>query len=359
MQLEWKYSKPLTLGVEWELQILDRETLQPKEIFSELVEELPAEFLPMVHKEIYQSMLELVTPPMEDEKQIIRLLRDILDSFKTFAVKKKFRLTALGTLFLKNENPPRINISKRYKLFAEEFQEILRDFYIYGIHVHIGIPNADWAIRAYNNFVKYAALLLAFSANSVFYRGKNTGIHSYRMVIFEKLPRAVLPRPLKDFKEFNSLIENLRQTGVIETLKDLWWHIRPRPDFGTIEIRVFDSFWNLEKLEFLLKLIKTIALYSETYEEKLLPWEILNQNWWWAKRYSLDADFIDEKGRRALKGVAYDLFYKFEDLGILKKLGYKVSEFTKFLRKPSLAKDILLKEKAVGLHKVIELNSPV
>jgi carboxylate-amine ligase len=359
MQLEWKYSKPLTLGVEWELQILDRETLQPKEIFSELVEEIPTEFLPMVHKEVYQSMLELVTPPMEDEKQIIQLLKDILESFKTLAIKKKFHLTALGTLFLKNENPPKINMSKRYKLFAEEFQEILRDFYIYGIHIHIGFPDAEWAFRAYNNLLKFSPLLLALSANSIIYRGKNTGIHSYRMVIFEKLPRAVLPRPFEDFKSFKKLIENLHQTGVIESLKDLWWHIRPRPDLGTIEIRVFDSFWDLERLEFLLKLIKAIALYSETYAEKLPQWEVLSQNWWWAKRYSLDADFIDEKGRKALKGIAYDLIYKFEDLGILKKLGYTAKELISFLRKPSMAKDIALKIKAVGLEKVIKMYSPV
>ena len=347
------------MGVEWELQILDRETLKPKDLFSEIYEEIPLQFQPMVHKEVYQSMLEIVTPPLEDEEKVIDLLRDILDSFKPSAVKRGFHLTALGTLFLKNENPPKINISKRYKLFSEEFQEILKDFYIYGIHIHVGFPDEDWAIRAYNNLLKFAPILLAFSANSVFYMGKNTGIHSYRMVLFERLPRAGLPRPFKTFEGFKETAEKLLKGGVIETLKDLWWHVRPRPDLGTVEIRVFDSFWDLEKLLFLLKLIKAIALYSEIYGEKLPPQEVLNQNWWWAKRYSLDADFIDESGRKALKQVIYDLIYKLEHLGILKKLGYKAKDFTKFVKRPSTAKDIVLKAKALGIERVIKLHSPV
>ena len=300
-------------------------------------------------------MLEVVTPPLESEREVIELFREVFSLFKPLAVRKKFHLVGLGTLFLKNDKPTEINVSQRYKLFASEFQEILRDFYIYGIHIHIGIPNPQWAVRFFNNLVKFSPLLLALSSNSIFYRGKNTGIHSYRMVVFENLPRAELPRQFNNYGEFKDIVNNLKSLGVIETLKDLWWHVRLRPDFGTVEIRVFDSFWELERLEFLIKLVRALALYSEVYQDAPLPIEYLKQNWWWSKRYSLDADFLTEGGRKALKQAAYDLFYKLDHLGILKKLGYHIGEFTKFLRKPSLAKDIALKARSLGIERVVKM----
>lgn len=359
MQIKWKKSHPLTVGVEWEFQILDRNTLQPKDIFEKIYDQLELEITPFIHKEVYQSMLEIVTPPCENEKEVLNIFRNIFENIKPLAEKENFHLIGLGTLFIKNSNATQINISPRYKLFAQEFQEILKDFYIYGIHIHIGIPSPDWAIRTFNNLVFYAPLLLALSANSIFYRGVNTGIHSYRMVLFERLPRAELPRQFKNFEEFEEIFLNLLKSKAIEGIKDIWWHIRPRPDFGTIEIRVFDSLWDLERLSFLIKLIRAIALYSEKYQDDFLPPEILNQNWWWAKRYSLDADFIDKKGRRALKQVAFDLIYKLEDLGILRSLNYSVGEFTKLLRKPSPAKELLFKSKAIGLEKVIKIAAVV
>ncbi|HIO41826.1 MAG TPA: YbdK family carboxylate-amine ligase [Aquifex sp.] len=354
MRLDWTPSPPLTVGLEWELQIADRNTLQPKDIFEDIYPNLPEEIQPLIHKEVYKSMLEIVTPPLADENEIESTLKGVLDAFKPLADRMNFHLIGLGSLFLEPKEEPKINLSPRYKRFAEEFQDLLKDFYIYGIHIHVGIPNAEWAVRAFNNLVRYAPLLLALSANTPFYRGRNTGIHSYRMVVFEKLPRAGLPQHFNRYGEFESLIAHLTNAGAIGGIKDLWWHIRPRPDYGTIEVRVFDSQWNLERIKFLVRLVRAIAYYSERYQDEPLPGELLNQNWWWAKRYSLDADFIDEKGRKALKQVAFDLLYKFEDLGILQKLGYRLEELTAFLRRPSPAKDISFRAKAVGLKKIVK-----
>jgi len=359
VKLEWKMSEPLTVGVEWELQILDRESLEPKDIFDQIADSFPKVYLPMLHREIYQSMLEIVTPPLREVKKLGELLKEIFETLSTIAVKQKFHLVGLGSLFLPTKKETKINVNERYKRFAEEFQELLRDFYIYGIHIHIGLPSKEWALRTYNNLIKYAPLLLSLSANSIFYKGKNTGIHSYRTVIFEKLPRAELPRQFNSYDEFKKVIKHLYSAGVIESLKDLWWHIRLRPDFGTVEIRVFDSLWDLNRLLTLVKLIKALALYSEKYQDEPLPVEYLKQNWWWAKRYSLDADFVDLQGRKALKQVAYDLLYKLEHLGIFKKLGYQIKEFTNLLRKPYLAKDIVLKSHALGLKKVVKLSAVV
>lgn len=353
MSLNWKSSYPLTVGIEWELQILDRETLQPKDLFEEIYNYLSEDVETLVHKEVYQSMLEVVTPPSEDEKEAIKTLKKVFSEISPLGVEKNFHLVGLGTLYSEPLKGTAINSSPRYERFAKEFGEILRDFYIYGIHIHIGVPDEDWALRAYNNLVKFAPLLLALSSSSLYYRGKNTDIHSYRMVIFEKLPRAELPQFFSSYGELIECIDTLKKNGVIETVKDLWWHIRPRPDLGTLEVRVFDSIWDLNRLEFLVKLVRSIVLYSQKYQDNFLPETLKRQNWWWAKRYSLDTDFVDEAGRKALKQVAYDLFYKMDHLGVLQKLGYRVDELVSFLRKPSPSKDISLKAKALGLEEVI------
>ncbi len=357
--LRWNSSKPLTVGLEWELQILDRETLQPKDLFEEIYDRLSDHLKPFVHKEVYQSMLEIVSPPFEEEGSLFELLEEIISVFRDLGQKLNFHLVGLGTLYSTAPQGTKINADRRYKLFAEEFQHILRDFYIYGIHIHIGFPDESWALRAYNNFVKYAPLFLALSANSPFYRGINTGIHSYRMVVFENLPRAELPRQFSTYGEFEEVVNHLWKAGVIEQIKDLWWHIRLRPDLGTVEFRVFDSLWDTDRIKTLVRLVRSLALYSEKYQDEPLATEYLQQNWWWAKRYSLDADFIDHDGRKALKQVAYDLIYKLDHLRTFKNLGYGVEEFAKLLKKPSLAKDLQLKAHALGLEGVMRLAAVV
>jgi len=272
-----------------------------------------------------------------------------------------FHLVGLGTLFLNSERPPEKNITPRYLNLIKQFGELLNDFYIYGIHIHVGLPDEEWAIKTYNNLVFFAPLLLALSASSPFYRGTDTGIHSFRTVIFERLPRAELPPQFDGYEDYKRHIGDLYAAGVIDTLKDVWYHIRLRPDYGTVEVRVFDSTFDLKRIEMFIKLVRAIAKYSETYGYKKMPYWLSKQNWWFAKRYSLDADFITSTDdRKALKQIGFDLVWMLEDLGILKRLGYKVADFLSFLRKPSPARDMEAKGKALkDLKKLVKLATVV
>jgi carboxylate-amine ligase len=361
LNLEWRTSEPLTVGLEWELQILDRDTLQPKEIFDRIIEKVPEGLKNLIHKEIYKSMLEIVTPPAAEEGEILKTLKSVFEKLKPIAEELKFHLVGLGTLFSDAEKPPEKNLTPRYERLIKQFGELLDDFYIYGIHIHVGLPDKDWAIKTYNNLVYYAPLLLALSSSSPFYRGRHTSIHSFRTVIFERLPRAELPPQFETYEDYKRHIGDLYGSGVIDTLKDVWYHIRLRPDYGTVEVRVFDSIFDLRRIEMLIKLVRAIAKYSKTYGFSRIPYWLSKQNWWFAKRYSLDADFLISKdNRKALKQVAFDLLWKLEDLGILKRLGYKVGDFVGFLRKPSPARDLEAKAKALkDLKKVIKLASVV
>jgi len=356
LNLNWHPSEPLTIGLEWELQILDRETLRPKEIFDAVVENLPDGLKPLIHKEIYKSMLEIVTPPSADEREPLKRLSEVFEALTDAAKNLGFHLVGLGTLFLESEKLPEKNITPRYLNLIKQFGELLDDFYIYGIHVHVGLPDEEWAIKTYNNLVFFAPLLLALSASSPFYRGKDTSIHSFRTVVFERLPRAELPPQFRSYADYERHLNDLYAAGVIDTIKDVWYHVRLRPDYGTVEVRVFDSTFEVERIELFLKLVRAIAKYSEIYGYKEMPYWLSKQNWWFAKRYSLDGDFLTANDdRRALRQVGFDLVWMLEDLGILRRLGYKVEDFTKFLRKPSPARDLSAKAKALkDLKKIVK-----
>jgi carboxylate-amine ligase len=361
LNTEWNPSEALTVGVEWELQILDRESLTPKNLFEDILNDLPEDLKPYIHKEIYKSMLEIVTPPAADEEEPIKALYRIFDHLKVSALRRGYHLVGLGTLFLESERPPEKNITPRYKRFIEEFGELLDDFYIYGIHIHIGFPNPEWALKAYNNLIYYAPILLALSASSPFYRGRHTGIHSFRTVIFERLPRAELPPQFETYRDYERHINELYGAGIIDTIKDVWYHIRLRPDFGTVEVRVFDSIFDVERIKVLIKLLRAISKFSNIYGYRELPHYLIKQNWWYAKRYSLDADFFAGTfNRKALKHVAFDLIFELDELGILKRLGYNRGEFLNLLRKPSPARDIEAKAKAwKSLKKVVKMAALV
>jgi carboxylate-amine ligase len=356
LNTDWKASAPLTVGLEWELSIADRESLKPKNAFDRITEALPAEFLPFVHAEIYKSMLEIVSPPSDSEEQIFNLFGKVFDALKPIAERENFHLVGLGTLFIPAEGKPEKNLTPRYKDFCNQFRVLLDDFYIYGIHIHIGFPSEEWALKAHNALLFYAPFLLALSAASPFYKGENTGIHSFRTVIFERLPRAELPPFYENYGQFEENINTLHSLGVIELIKDLWHHIRIRPDLGTVEVRVFDSLANTDRVKALVKLVRAIAALARDWEAPAIPRVLMTENWWQAKRYSLDADFFTPEGRKALKQVGFDLIYELEDRGILNELGYGKEEFLMVLRKPSPARDILARAKALkDLKRVVKV----
>jgi len=357
LNTEWNPSDPLTVGLEWELQILDRETLKPKNAYPEIVADVREELRPLLHKEIYKSMLEIVTPPAESEESIVSSLETIFSDLRTSAVKRNYHLVGLGTLYTQSGELPEKNLTPRYKRFIRQFGELLDDFYIYGIHIHVGFPDPEWAVKAYNNFVAFAPLLLALAANSLYYRGVNTKIHSFRTVVFERLPRAELPPQFDDYGLYEEHMQELYLAGAIETVKDVWYHVRLRPDFGTVEVRVFDSGWDLQRIGLYIKLVRAIAKFSKTYGYRKVKPHLIKQSWWLAKRYSLDADYLwSAEDRRPLRQVGFELIYLLDELGIFKKLGYDREEFLKALRRPSPARDIEAKVKVFkGPEKIVKM----
>jgi carboxylate-amine ligase len=199
----------------------------------------------------------------------------------------------------------------RYERIMNDLQLVGRRFICQGLHVHIGIDSAEKAIRVNNTIRIYLPLLLALSTSSPFYEGEITGLMSYRTKLFEALPLAGMPDYLDGWKEFNHVADLLIRGAYIESVRDLWWDVRPHPDFGTVEVRVCDMPVTLRDILSITALIQ--ALVVTIAEEVTYPdphIQILKANKWQAARYGLEGTFVDPVSgdRSSIVGAIGDLY---------------------------------------------------
>jgi carboxylate-amine ligase len=176
----------------------------------------------------------------------------------------------------------------------DELQLVGRRFITQGLHVHIGVDNREKVIKINNIMRIYLPILLALSTSSPFYESVDTGLMSYRAKLFESLPLAGMPDSLDGWKEFASLTDLLKNNGIIESVKDIWWDVRPHPDFGTVEIRMCDLPYSLRDILAITAFIQALVLtVSEQYETPSPHIQILRSNKWQAARHGLDGFYVD------------------------------------------------------------------
>jgi carboxylate-amine ligase len=199
---------------------------------------------------------------------------------------------------------------------------------VYGLHVHIGMKSGEDAIRFNNFFLNFAPHLLALSASSPFWQGDDTGLASCRPTTYESLPTAGHPYHVKNWNEFEYLYETLKKCHAINSMRDLWWDIRPSPGYGTLEIRVCDG---LATLAGTLGVVAFIHLLANWFNDNgdwlsrvpTSPLWFARENKWRAIRHGLNADLIiDLEGKT--RPISEDILQWFEKLAPYEeKLGYK------------------------------------
>jgi carboxylate-amine ligase len=173
---------------------------------------------------------------------------------------------------------------------------------IFGLHVHVGIESGEKAIAIFNSLSGYIPHLLALSASSPYFEGEETGLASCRVKIFESLPTAGLPYRLLNWAEFQRLMITLVNAKAIESVREIWWDIRPHPDFGTVEVRICDGLSTLDDIIAMTAMIQALVVWlGDQYDEgsylPLQPNWIVRENKWRASRWALDAEMIvDEEG---------------------------------------------------------------
>jgi len=292
--IKFNSSPEPTIGVEIELQLVDIKNLNLNNISKKVLTEVKKEFSDNIKCELIESMVEIntnicsnVEEAEKDIKKTLNHLGDILINYETELNCTSLHPFAIG----KNQI---ITDNNRYKRIMHDLQMVGKRFISQGLHVHIGIKDSEEAIKVNNALRVYLPLLLSLSTSSPFFEGEDTGLHSYRTKLFEALPLAGMPDHLNDWNHFVHLTEQLQNAGIINSVKDLWWDVRPHPGFGTVEIRVCDIPTNFKEILSLVALIQALVVtledtssYSDTHIQ------ILQSNKWQAVRYGLEGVFVE------------------------------------------------------------------
>ena len=290
-----------TIGIEIELQFINLDNLDLKNIASDVLTEVDKQFSNKIKYELFDSMIEINTDICNSVEEAERDVRQTLNHLEEILTNYKATLNCMSVHpFAMGRNQIVSNIS-RYKRIMQDLQIIGRRFITQGLHVHIGINDCEKVIQVNNALRIYLPLLLAFSTSSPFYEGEDTGLHSYRTKIFESLPLAGMPDYLTNWNHFEKLTEQLEGAGIISSVKDLWWDVRPHPGFGTVEIRVCDipiTFKEIIAIVALIQALVVALINSEPYPDTHI--QILQSNKWQAARYGLDGVHVDPKNFKKL-----------------------------------------------------------
>jgi len=322
--IKFNSSPKPTIGVEIELQLIDKNNLDLKNISSKVLASIDKKFSNNIKCELIESMIEINTNICsnidEAERDIIKTLNhldDILKSHDTELNCTSLHPFSIGKKQIITDNP-------RYKRIMDDLQMVGRRFISQGLHIHIGINEPEKAIKINNGLRIYLPLLLALSTSSPFFEGEDTGLHSYRTKLFEALPLAGMPDYLNNWKHFENLTKQLEDAGIINSVKDLWWDVRPHPGFGTVEIRVCDIPINLKEILALIALIQALVVrLINTEAQPDTHIQILQSNKWQAARYGLDGVFVDPKNfQKSTMRKAIENLYTFVEPAIV-SLGSK------------------------------------
>ncbi|MBT5077850.1 MAG: glutamate--cysteine ligase [Candidatus Marinimicrobia bacterium] len=304
-----------TIGVEVELQILDNETFElasgAGDILSEFQDNLH------VKEELLDSIIEINTGVCKNVSEVISDLTEYIQKASIVAEKKGYSLASIATHPFSKWKDQSVTKSERYLHFLDRMQWPLRRLLITGVHVHVGVESGEKAIAISNGLTRYIPMMIGLSANSPFFGGEQTGLASTRTKIFEGLPTAGLPPLLKNYSEFQKFMRTLQKAKSIDSIREVWWDVRPHPGFGTVEIRVFDSVPSIPEMANLAALTQCLVVaISEHYDEgsqpPLLDSWVLRENKWRSTRYGLDADLIiDEMGhQQSLKSFIFETLDK-------------------------------------------------
>lgn len=286
----------LTVGVEMELQVLDGRTLRLTPRAPEIL--AGVRDLRLVH-EMFRSTIELVTGICTTAREAVDDLAATLLNVRKAGEAMGLRFAGTGTHPLADYNDRLVIASARYLDLLDRNQWLIRRMAVYGLHVHVGMPSGDACIRHLNAFLHLVPHLIALSASSPFWRGTDTGLCASRPTVYEAHPTSGLPVLVRDWEEFNAVYANMVATGSVNSMKDIWWDLRPSPGYGTLEIRICDGPATMAELGAITAYIRANAAHFrevERVEEGPAPdlpvrW-VLRENKWRALRYGLDATVI-------------------------------------------------------------------
>jgi glutamate---cysteine ligase / carboxylate-amine ligase len=310
-----------TVGVEEEFQIVDPETCELRSHVSELLASSAPAFGDQVKREMHQSIVEVGTKICsgveELAEEIIRNRRDLADA----AERVGLRIAAAGTHPFSNWIDQVISPGERYQNIVEELQQLARSLLIFGLHVHVAVPDGASMIELMNEARYFLPHLLALSTSSPFWIGRDTGLKSFRTTVFRRFPRTGIPDHFQSWSEYESYVNTLVELHCIDTGKKIWWDLRPQPTFGTLEFRICDVPTAPRAAIAIAALAQAIIVKLSRLRLKNLGFRryhraLIEENKWRAARWGIDGKLIDFGRRREvpMRELALELLEFVDDV---------------------------------------------
>jgi carboxylate-amine ligase len=297
---------PLSIGIEEEYLLVDRETgavasEPPQELFTELNAQTAGRAFP----EFLRSQVEVATPVCrsvaEARQELTQLRRAVIEVADRFGLAPIAASTHPFSLASSQKRTDK----ERYVALLEEMQGAARRMMICGLHVHVGIDDDELRIDLMNQLTYFLPHMLALSCSSPFWEGERTGLMSFRMLVFNAVPRTGLPEPFPSWSEYRRHTDTLIETGVIVDTSRIWWDLRPSARYPTLETRIMDCCTTLEDAIRLAALnqclVRTLyRLRRRNQRWRNYPLLLVGENRWRAMRYSFDSGLLD-LGRQQIR----------------------------------------------------------
>ncbi len=288
----------LTIGIEEEYQIIDPDTGELTSYVQELLEQGRWILQDQIKPELMQSQLEVGTHICRNVKEARQELVRLRRSVSELTDRNGLQMIAASTHPFSQWADQKVSPGERYIKLQEDFGEVARRLLIFGMHVHIGIEDKEVLIDVMNQVQYFLPHILALSTSSPFWEGRDTGLKSYRSVVFESLPRTGLPPAFQSWAAYQRSIDILVKTNCIDDPSKIWWDVRPHPKFPTLEFRIADICTTIDEaicITALLQAIvaKLITLRRDNISWRRYPRHLIIENKWRAIRYGLDGKLID------------------------------------------------------------------
>ncbi|MEX1182938.1 MAG: carboxylate-amine ligase [Gemmatimonadota bacterium] len=287
----------LTIGIEEEYQIIDPRTRELRSYITEILQEdelILREVKPELHQSIVEVGTTICQTPAQARAELVRLRRLVLG----LARRKDLCIAAAGTHPFSSWVDQEITPLERYVGVRQDMQDLAQQLLIFGTHVHIGIEDREFLIDAMNVSRYFLPHLLCLTSSSPFWVGRNTGLKSYRSVVFRNFPRTGIPRVMQSYGDYSYLLDRLVNTRCIPDGSKIYWDVRPHHSYPTLEFRFADVCTRVDEAVCLAAILQAIVakvykLRRDNMTFRVYPSDLIEENKWRAVRYGMGGQLID------------------------------------------------------------------
>jgi glutamate---cysteine ligase / carboxylate-amine ligase len=288
-----------TVGIEEEYMLVEQNSRAlasdpPDEIFAECERRLPN----LVKPEFLKAQIESNTPVCKSVPEARNELAELRQGVSEIAEQHGYSIIAASTHpFAEWQNQSHTD-KERYNVLAQDLQAVVRRLLICGMHVHVGIDDDELRIDLLNQVSYFLPHILALSTSSPFWQGELTGLKSYRLSVFDELPRTGIPDMFDSYPEYERHVNVLVNAGLIEDSTKLWWDVRPSQNFPTLELRISDLCTNIDDAASIAALFSCLMSMLHRLKLENKRWRqyapmLISENRWRAQRYGIDEGMVD------------------------------------------------------------------